>query len=320
MSVHNSNQEQTSLSFRFLENTEEIREILEVRLPKSANVYNLSRVYSNFKKPEEMAFYVMCLPNNEPFLETTKAKLNESGTWILVTYFREDYGMRYAVSAPGNVEITPEIKKAFTESQYINWNAHYHFSCIDFGINQMIWEISTKHFGNSVSSMPCKIFVMGKEQAASLHVDIPRNEENGCKVELNSLSSDVAKGTRFICQTWKYSIPGKTDLAIEKLLRKNKSVGLYRRNGSESGEILCGMLTNDCGLMGMLHTVPEHRGKGYATLVTKKLMKNLAAENGAVPCSAVEMRNYQSIAFHEKLGMNFSHYADFIKYVPQTWS
>ncbi len=133
--------------------------------------------------------------------------------------------------------------------------------------------------------------------------------------ELHLQPMDKVKGTEFICSTWKYAIP-KTSLAITKLLDRNKSVGLYDRT---SGKVICGMCINDCGLMGMLHTLAEYRGKGYATLVAKQIMKNFAQDNDAAPCSAVEIKNYKSIAFHEKLGMTVSHFADFIKYAPQEW-
>lgn len=72
--------------------------------------------------------------------------------------------------------------------------------------------------------------------------------------------------------------------------------------------------------MGNLYTLEEHRGKGYALLVAKKLIKSFVEqEGGVVPCSAVEIKNYKSISFHQKLGMSVSHSADFIKYVPQSW-
>lgn len=106
-------------------------------------------------------------------------------------------------------------------------------------------------------------------------------------------------------------------MAVRKLLERITSpAGLYE---TETGKIICGICINDCGLMGMLHTLPEHRGKGYARLVVNQTMKSFATEFGAVPCSAVEIRNTQSVAFHESLGMTCSHFADFIKYVPQTW-
>lgn len=78
--------------------------------------------------------------------------------------------MRYAISAPPNPVITSEIKEAFVKCPYIDWHKLYHFACIDFDISPMIWEISTKIIGNSVSSMPCKVFGISREVAVNLDV------------------------------------------------------------------------------------------------------------------------------------------------------
>ncbi len=89
--------------------------------------------------------------------------------------------MRYAISAPPNAVITSEIKEAFVKCPFIDWNKPYHFACMDFEISPMIWEISTKIIGNSVSTMPCKVFGISREAAVNVDVTYVRRFVRGIK-------------------------------------------------------------------------------------------------------------------------------------------
>lgn len=82
----------------------------------------------------------------------------------------QDYGMRYAISAPEEPEINDFIKDAFANSQLINWNERHDFPCIDRKISPMIWEISVGIKGNSVRTMPTKVYVMSPEKATKLEI------------------------------------------------------------------------------------------------------------------------------------------------------
>lgn len=128
-------------------------------------------------------------------------------------------------------------------------------------------------------------------------------------IELKRL--DLDSGTHFFVQTWKYRMKN-SDVAIRKLLTNNLSAGVYI-----DGKVVCGTNVNGCGLIGMLHTMEEHRHKGFASLCTKFLVKSVASI-GSFPCSAVEVNNLASNNFQLKNGFEFSHFADFISHTPFT--
>lgn len=97
-------------------------------------------------------------------------QLNYLTTTFPIFYFPQDYAMRYTLSAPPNAIITSEIKDAFLKCPFIDWHKQYIFTCIDFEVSPMIMEISTQIVGNSVTSMPCKIFSMSRDQVANLQL------------------------------------------------------------------------------------------------------------------------------------------------------
>lgn len=53
--------------------------------------------------------------------------------------------------------------------------------------------------------------------------------------------------------------------------------------------------------MGKLHTLEEHRKKGYASLVTKYMSKRMA-QSGYIPYVNIEPGNNASVAFFESVG------------------
>jgi len=116
---------------------------------------------------------------------------------------------------------------------------------------------------------------------------------------------DPHSACEFFSRTWKYSLPTSKE-AIKELLRLNPSCGVF-----VDGELVCGEFVNGVGYMGMLFTLEEHRGRGYAKIVTTTLI-NSAIDHGMVPACAIEMKNIGSQRFHEKLGMRCSHLVDLI--------
>lgn len=113
------------------------------------------------------------------------------------------------------------------------------------------------------------------------------------------------KDTEFILSTWAYS--KKTSRTpIARLLGATQSSGVF-----VDGKCVSGVLTQGYGLLSMLYTHKEYRGKGYGKLTMQYAYKESAKE-GLVPCSTVEIKNARSIAFHESLGLKRSSKVDFI--------
>ena len=67
------------------------------------------------------------------------------------------------------------------------------------------------------------------------------------------------------------------------------------------------------GLIGMLYTLAEARGKGYARATMHSVMKSLADE-GFIPACTVETRNLNSKALQHKIGFKEGPIVDFVVY------
>jgi len=116
---------------------------------------------------------------------------------------------------------------------------------------------------------------------------------------------DVEKGTEFLLRHWKHSRAGTRNY-LQVLISRHDTLGIYIENNP-----VCALITHINGTMGMLNTADEFRRKGYAQICMKALIKDLA-QNGFVPCSAVEVPNNVSQALHQKIGMKASHIVDYI--------
>jgi len=72
------------------------------------------------------------------------------------------------------------------------------------------------------------------------------------------------------------------------------------------------------GLIGMLHTLKEHRGKSYAKYAMHYIMKKMS-ENDLVPSCTVELRNETSKAFQNKIGFKIAMVCDFVVHEKSGW-
>jgi hypothetical protein len=133
------------------------------------------------------------------------------------------------------------------------------------------------------------------------------------ELELRSLAGD--EGLHFLLRRWKYTKPG-TEAYLRRILEKNPTSGLYSK---KKASFVSGIMTNSNGLMGMLSTEPSERNKGHASIVMRHLIKQIATD-GLAPGSAVEQKNIASANFHKKVGMRFSHEADYVFHVHAPFS
>jgi predicted GNAT family acetyltransferase len=113
---------------------------------------------------------------------------------------------------------------------------------------------------------------------------------------------EPAEGASFLCSHWKFAKSQSYDYVV-KLIERNGSAGVF-----VDGQIVAGITMNGSGMMTMLHTLEEHRNKGYAQMAMKYLIKILSSQN-VVPCCTVESSNAPSIALQHKIGLKFSHQA-----------
>lgn len=104
---------------------------------------------------------------------------------------------------------------------------------------------------------------------------------------------------------WKYRLEGSEEY-LEVFIEMNSSFGVFLKSDNT---LVCWVLLNHLGLISNLQTLPEYERKGYGTLVTKALCKEIA-RSGCNPVTCTMKGNAQSEKLFGKLG--FKKYDDCI--------
>lgn len=117
-----------------------------------------------------------------------------------------------------------------------------------------------------------------------------------------SLASLNESHIGLINQTWKFG-QDRAVRMIQNMVTNFPSCCLLDKDGSPVSWIL---MYASCA-MGMLYTLPEHRGKGYAKIVVSTLAKRLFAEGYPVFCF-IEEDNTVSYQLFKTLGFEDSSY------------
>ncbi|KAM6997296.1 glycine N-acyltransferase [Tautogolabrus adspersus] len=112
-----------------------------------------------------------------------------------------------------------------------------------------------------------------------------------------SLSSLDESHISLVNQTWKFSESDEAHVMIRNMIVNFPSCCVLDDVGQPVSWIL---VYNKCS-MGMLYTLPEHRGKGYAKVLICSLAKRLHAEGYPVYCF-IEEENTVSYRLFTKLG------------------
>lgn len=98
-------------------------------------------------------------------------------------------------------------------------------------------------------------------------------------------------------QTWKFSTGEEAVRMIRNMLVNFPSCCVLDADAKP----IAWILTYAYGAMGMLYTLPEHRGKGYAKLLVSAMAKRLHAEGLPIYCF-IEEENRVSYRLFKGLG------------------
>ncbi|KAM9344809.1 glycine N-acyltransferase-like [Symphorus nematophorus] len=112
-----------------------------------------------------------------------------------------------------------------------------------------------------------------------------------------SLSSLDESHVGLVNQAWKFAKNDEAVRMIRNMLANFPSCCVLDAEAKPVSWIL----TYSSGAMGMLYTLPEHRGKGYAKVVVSAMAKNLHAQGYPVFC-LIEEENNLSYGLFTKLG------------------
>ncbi|XP_053731100.1 glycine N-acyltransferase-like protein 3 [Synchiropus splendidus] len=110
------------------------------------------------------------------------------------------------------------------------------------------------------------------------------------------LASLTESHIQLVNQTWKFS-EGMAETMIRNMIRNFPSKCVL----DERGQPVSWILTYNSSAMGMLYTLPEHRGKGYAKILISTMARSLHSEGYPVYCS-IEEKNLVSYRLFQKLG------------------
>ncbi|ODM95765.1 hypothetical protein Ocin01_10913 [Orchesella cincta] len=266
-----------------------VQNVLKQRLPISAHEYNMVLSKKRFRQDVQVC--------------TMDGDLSDNAI-ILLTTFRQDYGLEISMSIPPGYLPDEYLRQALISTTVIDWDDAFVFISVPRPLSMMIFEISTVIKHNSTTVNPNYQYVFDTTDSTALHQNF-RNLNDG--IEIRPLDKTI--GAKFLLDNWKYTKDGTPEY-VQKVLDKNPSAGVF-----VDGKLACGALVNVHGLIGLLYTDNHYRRMGLAQLCMRFLFKEMA-KIGQVPCSTSQSKNDKSTNFHEKLGMVVTHETDYIFHIP----
>ncbi|CAL8102503.1 unnamed protein product [Orchesella dallaii] len=296
--LNNSLKVQEKVKFEIVTDLMALLPIMERRLPKSCFMYNQLKSYESFK--QDLKVYSLQPSENEDL----------DDLWILFSFFREDWGSTISISAPvfPIPNIPSRVQEALQATDPVDWTKRFCVLNVDLAISDFIAKTSLRKFGNVIKIFPCDLYYMELEEALKINIDISSTPE----VSLGPLSP--LEGTQFLTRNWQYTKEG-TDTFIRKSIENHISAGVYVRDEKNKSkrELACVAISPGYGVISSLVTHPNHRRKGYASLVMKYICKQLAA-NGFYPSWDVEISDPTAVAFHKSLNKQVAGKVDYISH------
>jgi ribosomal protein S18 acetylase RimI-like enzyme len=200
---------------------------------------------------------------------------------------------------------TKEALDAF--EKLVNWNKLNTFASTNGPITQRIKELCLKN-GKILETIPCKFNVMNCDKIDEKYLQKQEEllRENKGTVVASLRREDV----KLVTANWKFSRE-ETDKELIDLIDKIASTGIYI-----DSELISWMLLNQIGTMSALHTMEQHRGKGYAEIVARNVTK-AAKEIGLIPSVEMEPYNTSSFRLFSKIGYEFAFESEWITYSPK---
>jgi ribosomal protein S18 acetylase RimI-like enzyme len=135
---------------------------------------------------------------------------------------------------------------------------------------------------------PCFLYAIPPEQARQFTVECPP------EVFVRKLEPSAAQQ---VSAAWPHNFPG-SDSYLGKFIEANGGYGVFLKSNNE---MVAWVLKHAFGHPAMLQTEEKHMKKGYGSLVTRVLSKEIA-EEGHWPVCSVMLNNERSKRMFEKLG------------------
>lgn len=157
-----------------------------------------------------------------------------------------------------------ELRECLLETKLIKWESFPMFVAVNRKFHKMIYEIvEIKNLRVKIDNF-CSSIWMNKTKAASYEFSVPKD------VEMKPLSAGDAN---VINDVWIYKYP-RSECFIESVIKLNGGLGIY-----DKGKLVSWILHIECFGLGLLQTLENHQGKGYARLLTRALSKKISVEH-----------------------------------------
>ncbi|XP_044069193.1 glycine N-acyltransferase-like protein 3 [Siniperca chuatsi] len=248
--------------------------VLLKHLPKSLKVYGF--LYGiNRNKPSTLEVIVDTWPDFKVIICRPDPKNKRALEFMKkVTYYSMDQQI---------------LRKMLTEENAIDWSTYFLMAGFDISHAPMLKEVSSDSEVNSrVYTLVHLLYLPDSSHLLTPAID---SELESRISSLNHSHVDLVNKTwKFGGNEWGYRI-------IKNLISNFPSCCII----DGQGQPVSWILVYDYCAMGMLYTLPEHRGKGYAKVLVSTLAKRLHAEGYPVYCF-IEEENVVSYRLFKNLG------------------
>lgn len=243
-------------------------------------IEELRRFYKNLNQPE-LCYVHLYLKNqlrwNKLMLEMDEKEVGEISDRCKMRLYRCRDGKaenRTIIGITGDNELTvftmtleeslDELRKCLLETSLIKWDLLPLFCAVNRKFHKLIYEIvEVKNLRVRIDNY-CSTIWMGKEKAISYDVSVP------LEVELKRLNISDYK---LMNDMWPYKYPG-SEKFIKSLIKLNGGLGVY-----QDGKLVSWILQVESFGIGLLQTLEEHQGKGYARLLTRAMTRKISEDH-----------------------------------------
>lgn len=233
------------------------------------NLNNLEYVYVHLYLKNQLRW-------NKLMLQYTEDEVNDISDRCKMKFYRHRNGQnewKTLIGLTGDKEYTlfvvsleqssNELRECLEQTKIIKWHQMPLCVVIHERFRQMMYEVFEKNQLRVRSGNRCSTIWMDREKASHFDYIVPND------VELNKLNvSDYV----MINETWPYKYPGSESF-IKSLITLNGGFGVYR-----NGELISWIIHVECFGIGLLQTLVQHQGQGYARLLIRALTQLISTK------------------------------------------
>lgn len=156
-----------------------------------------------------------------------------------------------------------ELSGCLKETNFVKWDLLPMFVAVHRSLHKLMYEILELKGFRMTMDNHCSTLWMNKEKALCQEFSVPDH------VEMKLISAD---DYLLLNEPWIYKYPG-SEVFIKSLIKLNGGLGVYKNQ-----KLISWILQVECFGLGLLQTLEEHQGKGFARLLTRAMTKRISYE------------------------------------------